>query len=344
MHQSLSFPSGKVEYIFNETIQDALRHYESTEIVFLTNEHIARLYPAIFKGRKCVVIPAGEHTKDLATIGEITRKMLAMEVSRNSLIVGVGGGVITDITGFLASVYMRGTRFGFIPTSLLAMVDAAIGGKNGVNLDLYKNLLGTFNHPEFIIYDPGFLKTLPGNEWSNGFAEIIKYACCFDAEMFDELSSKFLSAFKEDETEIMALIEKCVAIKTRIVQEDEKEQNIRKMLNFGHTAGHAIENLYEMPHGHAVSIGMVVASSLSEQVCGLPRSATDRLIQTLNQYYLPVQYLIDVDKVMELLKRDKKRNNGKMDYILLENIGKATICTLDFDVIEKTLHGYAGHH
>ncbi len=342
MQQTVSFPSGKVEFYFRKKTEDVLDSIEDEDIVFLTNEHIARLYPSLFKGRKCIVIPAGEHTKDLTTLGELARKMLAAEVNRKTLIVGVGGGVITDITGFLASVYMRGIRFGFVPTSLLGMVDAAIGGKNGVNLDLHKNTLGTFAHPEFIVFDPGFLKTLPGAEWSNGFAEIIKYACCFDPEMFAELSGKFLSAYKEDDTDMMALIKKCVDIKTGIVRDDEKEAGLRKLLNFGHTAGHAIENLYSLPHGHAVSIGMIVACGLSQKVCGLDKGVTEKLTNTLAQYYLPVAYRMDVQKVMELLKMDKKRNKGQMDYILLERPGAAVIKPLDFELIENTLVDYAG--
>ena len=342
MRQTVNFPSGQVEYFFQTPVAEVLANYADHEVVFITNEHIARLYAWLFSGYKCFVIPAGEHTKDLATVGELAAKMLAAEVSRKSLIVGVGGGVITDITGFLASVYMRGTKFGFIPTSLLAMVDASIGGKNGVNQDLYKNLLGTFCHPEFILFDPAFLKTLPGTEWSNGFAEIIKYACCFDAGMFDDLSGKFISAFKEDEAEVFELIRKCVAIKTRVVQADEKETGLRKLLNFGHSAGHAIENLYELPHGYAVAIGMVVASLISERVCELDKKVTARLITMLAQYYLPVEYALDVTKVMELLRRDKKRNKARMDYVLLSGLGNAEILPLEFELIENTLREYAG--
>ena len=344
MQQLVSFPSGEVNLIFHGSINDILGFYDKANLVIITNEHLARLYPEYFKNYKTMILPAGEHTKDLQTIGTLTKELLQYEATRKSLLIGVGGGVITDITGFLASIYMRGVKFGFVPTTILGMVDASIGGKNGINMDLNKNILGSFSHPDFIIYDTQFLKTLPGEEWSNGFAEIIKYACLFDINLYNELSNNYVSYYKEDELELLSLIEKCVTMKIKVVSRDEKEAGERKLLNFGHTVGHAIENLYELPHGYAISLGMIIACMISEKITGLDRSVTEKLTGLLQQYYLPVQFSIDPKRVMEILKNDKKRNQDKVDFVLLEQIGKASIHSLPFDIIENTIIEYASNN
>jgi 3-dehydroquinate synthase len=348
MQQTIVFPSGTVDYHFiqqgegAENPLDIIKaRYDMAHVVFITNEHIFRLYPQLFKGSKCLVLPPSEQTKDLTTISAQAKALMNMEATRKTLLVAVGGGVITDIAGFLASVYMRGISFGFIPTSLLGMVDAAIGGKNGVNLGLNKNMIGTIRQPEFIIFDTAFLNSLPGEEWSNGFAEVIKYACIFDAPLFEELGRNSCNAYKtDDEVAISKIIERCVAWKNKTVLEDESEQGVRKLLNFGHTAAHAIEHMYELSHGKAVGIGMIIASMLSERVTGLDRSVTDQLKHLLSLYHLPVKLQIDAKKAMEILKMDKKRNDDTIDYILLEKVGKAVIKPLPFETIEKALATY----
>jgi 3-dehydroquinate synthase len=341
MQQSISFPSGEVKYIFQQPFEELLQTYDKQNTVLLTNEHIAKLYPHLFKDYRTLVIPPLESSKDLHTIEKLAKEMLQMEATRRTTLIGVGGGVVTDIAGFLASVYMRGISFGFVPTSLLGMVDAAIGGKNGVNVGMNKNILGTFSQPGFILFDTRFLDTLPDDEWSNGFAEIIKYACIFDASMFDELSRNSISYYKDKNDEALtSLIERCVEWKNKTVLEDEHEYGVRKLLNFGHTAAHAIEQLYELPHGKAVGIGMVIASIISTGETGLDMTAVDRLKTVLDQYHLPVRIKIDAEKAMQLLQMDKKRVNNTIDYILLERIGKAVVRPLPFDVIKKALARY----
>jgi 3-dehydroquinate synthase len=291
-----------------------------------------------------LVVPPSESSKDMHTIESLAKGLLSAEATRSTVLVGVGGGVVTDITGFLASVYMRGVSFGFVPTSLLGMVDAAVGGKNGVNIGMNKNIAGTIAQPEFILYDAGFLDTLPDDEWSNGFAEIIKYACIFDAPLFTELSNQNISFFKHDKAATENLMERCVHWKNKTVTEDEREQGIRKLLNFGHTAAHAIENLYEIPHGKAVAIGMVIACMISEDVTGLDSRVTTQLRQLLSQYHLPVKMKIDAKKAMDILRLDKKRKGDQIDYILLLQTGQAVTRSLPFDIIEKALAEYDSHH
>ena len=192
--------------------------------------------------------------------------MISLNADRQSFIVGVGGGVVTDLAGFVASIYMRGIRFAFVPTSILAMVDASVGGKNGIDVGVYKNLVGVINQPEFLLYDYSFLETLPGEEWVNGFAEIVKHACIKDGDMFSFLEENSLTAFRSSLNTAGSLIRKNVEIKYNVVSQDETETGERKLLNFGHTIGHAIENTSKLAHGSAISIGMVVACRISERI------------------------------------------------------------------------------
>ena len=341
MQQTVSFPSGDVEYMFQAAFEDIWKAYDKQHTVIITDEHISRLYGRFFKGIKTIVLPPGESNKDLHNIAAMARQLLEMEATRKTLIIGVGGGVITDIVGFIASVYMRGVKFGFVPTTLLGMVDAAIGGKNGVNVGMNKNIIGTITQPAFILYDTTFLNSLPDDEWSNGFAEIIKYACIFDKELFEELSKNSISYYQDqNDPALEQLIERCATLKNKTVVADEKETGNRKLLNFGHTAAHAIENMYELPHGKAVGIGMVIACMISEKVTGLDKQVTERVKTLLSQYHLPVRMNIDAKKAMEILRMDKKRNDETIDYILLEKIGTAAIRALPLTVIENALVDY----
>lgn len=340
MQQLVTFPSGKVIYITGLVGEEFILSRDAEHTVLVTDEHIAGLYPHFFRKHRTLVVRPTEADKSMETIMRLSYELLRMGATRKTILVGVGGGIVSDITGFLAAIYMRGIAFGFVPTTLLGMVDAAIGGKNGVNLGLNKNILGTIRQPSFIFYDTQFLKTLPDEEWSNGFAEIIKYACIFDAEMYGALKKNNISFYKQDAEALSALIEKCVAWKNKTVIEDERETGIRKLLNFGHTAGHAIENLYDLSHGKAVGIGMVIACMVSCNAVQLDAKAVTELKELLTQYHLPVKIKLDTASVMELLRMDKKRNDDDVDYIVLEKIGEGAIKTLPFAEIEKVLSEY----
>jgi 3-dehydroquinate synthase len=298
---------------------------QKQQTVLITDENVFKLYPQKFEGWKTIVIKPGEIYKQQAAVDEIIKKLIELQADRSTFIVGVGGGVVTDIAGYAASVYMRGLRFGFVPTTILAMVDASIGGKNGVDVGLYKNLVGTINQPKFIIYDYVFLQSLPHTQWINGFAEIIKHAAIKDAALFTFLENNSIQSFKNDNSLLSNLIVKNVQLKTAVVVNDEFETGERKLLNFGHTFGHAIENVYQLPHGYAISIGMVLAASISEATNNFETSQKDRLIKLLQQYELPIQQKIDADKVLSLLKLDKKMINNTMNFILLNKIGDAII-------------------
>jgi 3-dehydroquinate synthase len=341
MQYSLSFPGGTVKYTFQAALSELLGSYTSADCILLIDSKLAETYGNSFSGYRQILLEAGEEQKSLHQAASVTAQLLQYEAHRGTTLIGIGGGITTDICGFVAATYMRGLRFGFVPTTLLAMCDAAIGGKNGVNFGLQKNLLGTIQQPEFIFYDTRFLETLPAAEWSNGFAEVIKYACLFDRALFDELSQHDLGNYQNNSEALQLLIERCVNWKNNIVLADEHENGRRKLLNFGHTAGHAIETVHKMPHGFAVGIGMLIACNISETILQLDVTIRQQLETLLQRYGLPVAANIDTEAVLSVLKMDKKRSAGSISYILLEDIGKPIIRELDFDEIQLAIKSFA---
>lgn len=346
MRYSVNFPGGTVQYALNGNVADIQAFAGNRQVFIITDSNIAALYPELVSSCKSVVIEASEEHKKLKTVNIIAEKLLELEAHRETLLVGIGGGLVTDITGFVASVYMRGIAFGFVPTTILGMVDAAIGGKNGVNFGLHKNMLGTFRQPEFILYDTAFFSTLPDAEWSNGFAEVIKYGCIFDEVLFEELEKHELDYYKQNPETLNNIIRKCVDWKNKTVLEDETEKGNRKLLNFGHTAGHAVETLYNLPHGQAISIGMLIACIVSENVTGLSSDVYNRLAAVLKQYKLPVSLTLETGKLMEILIMDKKRNNDTINFIVLNKIGEASVQPLPFDAVRQAIDKFsdAGNH
>jgi len=304
-------------------------------VVIITDEHVFKHHKKKFAPRKTIVLQAGEAYKNQAAVDDVVRQLIEAGADRKTYIVGVGGGVVTDIAGYVASVYMRGIRFGFVPTTVLAMVDASIGGKNGIDVGLYKNLVGTINQPDFLLYDVSLLKTLPKEEWINGFAEIIKHACIKDAAMFKQLMANSLSAYKKDERLMSALIRRNASIKAAVVQADEFEQGERRQLNFGHTLGHAIENILELKHGEAIAVGMVAASIFSEKITGFKDTA--KVIAAFEHYGLPTNAAYDKAQVFEVLKMDKKKEKSVMNYVLLNKIGEGTVHQIAITDLEKMM-------
>ena len=293
--------------------------------IFITDENIFAKQSEKFAGWRTVVLKAGEQFKNQKAVDRVIDELIELQADRQTFIVGIGGGVVTDITGFVASTYMRGVKFGFVPTSILAMVDASIGGKNGIDVGAYKNLVGVINHPQFLLYDYSFFETLPDEEWVNGFAEIIKHACIKDKEMFDFLEENSLEKFQASFSFMGKLIERNVDIKYNVVSNDEQETGERKLLNFGHTIGHAIENVSQLAHGNAISIGMVAACIISESINGLTHADTKRITQLLAKYLLPVTLDFDKEKTWEILQHDKKKSGSDMNFVVLDQIGKGAV-------------------
>lgn len=308
---------------------------KDANIVIVTDENVFSQHEEKLSAYPVIKFAAGEEFKNQQTVDAIIEQLIKLGAHKNTMLIGVGGGVVTDVVGYVAAVYMRGIRFGLVPTSILAMVDAAIGGKNGIDVGVYKNMVGTIRQPEFIFYDYSFLKTLPVKEWVNGFAEVIKHACIKDGLLFKVLEKYSLHEYQADSTLIADLIEKNVAIKCGIVTKDEFEKGDRKLLNFGHTIGHAIENLHGIPHGHAVSIGMIAACNLSVQLNNFHAGDAAKIVRLLTRYHLPVDVETDHAKVFEVLKMDKKRTGDGMHFILLNSIGNAGIKYIPLSELEK---------
>ena len=308
---------------------------DKTHALVITDEHIFGKHQKRFGGWNTIVISAGEQFKVQATIDSIIGQLIEFGADRKTFLVGIGGGVVTDLTGYVAAIYMRGLSFGFVPTSILAMVDASIGGKNGIDVGVYKNLVGTIRQPEFLLYDYSLLKTLPKEEWVNGFAEIIKHAAIKDAGLFRELEKNKLTVYQKDKAALAKLIRRNVAIKSAVVEKDEFEHGERRLLNFGHTLGHAIENLYELSHGQAISLGMVAACMISEQVT--PFKETDRVMGTLKRYGLPTLAEFDPKEVMAVLRMDKKKVKDSMNYVLLNKIGQGIVKVIPINELDKLL-------
>jgi|LGOV01.1.fsa_nt_gb 3-dehydroquinate synthase len=321
--------------------------FTGKKIVVITDENLSRLYGdgLLEKLREAnytvdeIVIKPGEKSKHLNNLGSLYKKLLDLEITRNDLIIAFGGGVVGDLAGFLAATYLRGLKLVQIPTSLLSMVDSSIGGKVAVDLDEGKNLVGTFYHPEIVLIDPELLKTLPKNEFSNGMAEIIKYGCIYDKEMFDEISK--LHYNDEIYKAIVPIIYRSCQIKSEIVSKDELDRGERMLLNFGHTIGHALEKVYnyeKLTHGEAVAIGMYHITKNSEAL-GLTKAGTANQIKgILQQYDLPI--LIDnivKDKIETIMKNDKKRMGDEINFILLKDIGEAYIRPVKIEKINEFL-------
>ena len=335
--KSVHIGSRKVDFYFDAEFGKVDRLVDS-QVVFLTDENIFKAHKAKFRNRKVIVIPPGEHHKNQETVNRIIHDLIEMGADRQTWLVGVGGGVVTDLAGFVASVYMRGIRFGFIPTSILAMVDASIGGKNGIDIGQYKNLLGTINQPTFLLYDFSLLKSLPAREWTNGFAEIIKHACIKDAAMFEMLEKVSPAIFKKEKQVLSEMIIRNVMIKSRVVQKDEFENGDRRLLNFGHTLGHAIETRYSLSHGEAVAIGMVAACRISGQLTGFQE--TGRVVRLLKKYKLPVQLEFDRAETLKMMQMDKKNARAGMRYILLKKTGKGIVQTIPHEKLAELIKNF----
>ena len=339
LKKTFSFSSSKTVCYFDASLAQIGNLVEKDRSVFITDQHIFDLHKKYFKGTKCIQIPAGESFKVQHTVDQIIEQLISFGVDRQTTIIGVGGGVVTDITGYVASVYMRGIPFGFVPTSILGMVDASIGGKNGIDIGNYKNMVGVIRQPGFLFYDVSLLRSLPSEEWVNGFAEIIKHAAIKDISLFTELEKSSINSYRKNKEALTNLIRRNVMIKSGIVQKDEFESHERRLLNFGHTLGHAVENVYKLPHGHAISIGMKAACLISEDMLNF--KGTARVTGLLRQYGLPVDIPVDFGKVVEIMRMDKKKTRDIMHYVLLEKIGNAVIKPIPMNHLEKLLYSIA---
>jgi 3-dehydroquinate synthase len=326
---------GRRSQIYVGKRMDDLDQLIPQHAIIITDQNVDAIYGRLWEKRRKILIGIGEKNKTLATMNYIYSQLLNFGVDRSGFIVGVGGGIVCDIAGFAASTFLRGIDFSFLPTTLLAQVDAAIGGKNGVNFKGFKNMVGTFNQPKFILSDPLVLQTLPPKELQNGFAEIVKHALIADAAMFGYMQQRINAMLDLEPEVINHLITRSVEIKSAIVNRDEHEKGERRKLNLGHTFGHAIEKIAGISHGKAVSIGMVMASKIALQKGYISQNDLSAIAGLLQSVGLPVELLAETDELINAIYMDKKRENDFVHFILPKGIGQVIIEKITIQELKK---------
>lgn len=302
-------------------------------IIVVTDQNLWDAHGHIIDKYPHIIIQQGETHKNLATIEQIHRELLAMEADRSSYIVGFGGGIVTDITGFAASTYMRGIGFGFVATSLLAQVDASVGGKNGVNLDGYKNIIGTFNQPDFVLCDLNILSTLPEREMRAGMGEVLKCAIIGDRYLFDILYDNSFEHIVNSYELMFEIVVRCVKFKASIVAQDEREGGVRKLLNLGHTFGHGVEKCTsKYIHGEAVAIGISIIARLSTSLANLADVQKKEIEHAIEMLSLPSSAEdLSFEQILTAAKSDKKRSGNTIELVLIDKIGECRIASMTIE-------------
>lgn len=307
------------------------KYHKNKRIVVITDNTVKKLHLPAFEKELpeflTITIPPGEESKSREIKAQIEDALSERNFGKDTVLIAFGGGVVGDLTGFVASTYYRGVSFIQVPTTLLAMVDASIGGKTGINTAQGKNLVGTVYQPDAVIVDLEFMKTLPDQEFLNGLAEVIKMACILDKGLFQEIEKNKEGVLQRKEEILLPLIKRSIELKKIIVEKDEQETGLRQILNFGHTVGHALEKAsnYSLKHGFAVSAGMAAESFLAVHQGVLQQQDAERIASLLKDFNLPVSIPkeIGLKPLLGYMEHDKKNRNQEVQCILLENIGQA---------------------
>ena len=285
-----------------------------------------------------ILLPDGEKAKSLSVLVDVYSQLIKMGCDRSSTFLALGGGVVGDAAGFIAATFMRGVDYIQIPTTLLAMVDSSIGGKTGVNLPAGKNLVGAIWQPKAVVIDPKLLESLPEREISSAMGEVIKYGAILDRDLFDLLSSNLKDLLKLANPELLTeVIGICAKLKADVVAEDERESDKRRILNFGHTIGHALETHFgfdNLRHGEAIAYGMLAAGRISIEELRFKKENFELLQEIIGKLPLPALPEFEPEEILQIMQRDKKVKDGKIHFVLLEEIGKAVIVN---DVEKKTI-------
>ena len=302
-------------------------------VIIITDDNVSRLYGDKFPKIPVFSLSPGEESKKLKVIEYLAEQLLQAGIDRSGFVLAVGGGVVCDIAGFLASVYMRGIRCGYVSSTLLSQVDASTGGKNGVNLGGTKNILGTIRQPEFVICDPEMLQTLPEHDYLSGLAELIKTAVIGDKELFDLIEKSFEKIMSRDTDLLAILVTKSVRFKGLVVSEDEKETGLRRILNFGHTFGHAIEMQKGVRHGFAIASGMVLATEFSFKRRYINLVEKERIIRLLERFKLLTELDLTGNQMEKLVLHDKKKTGTEIHFVFTQGVGKAIVEKVPVDEV-----------
>lgn len=318
-------------------IGDAINSLENylpsgRKVVIVTDPNVHRLYKEIINRYDYCLIGLGEPNKTLGTAGKLYGELLARGADRSTFLVGFGGGIVTDVTGFVASTYMRGLRFGFVATTLLAQVDASVGGKNGVNYEGYKNMVGTFNQPDFVLCDPAMLDTLPEREFRAGLAEVVKAAIIADADLFGRIERTTFEALRTDTDLLSDAVSAAIRVKADIVERDERESGDRRKLNLGHTLAHAIEKASNrMNHGEAVAVGTVLIAGAAVKLGALTQADCDRIVNVLTALGFDLTPPVEVKRLLKEVGKDKKNEDGMLRIVLPVGIGDCEVRPMTMD-------------
>jgi 3-dehydroquinate synthase len=321
----LKAKSGSTKVIFSDFEGFISTIRGRTKVLLVTDKNVLGIYGDKMNDLDMIVLEPGESAKTLRSVERIYEYFLEHSVDRSSKIVGVGGGTVSDVTGFAASTFMRGIPFGFAPTTLLAQVDASIGGKNGVNFRGFKNMIGTVRQPEFCLIDFSFLKTLPSDQLMSGMAEVIKCGVILNSKLFEYVEENHSDILSLDDHSLAYAVSETISAKINVVGKDETDNGERMKLNFGHTVGHAIEKVAGLPHGYSIAIGMVAESRLSARKGFLPIAEALRIEELLKAIGLPTRSGISGNDVLEAISKDKKSSGDSINIALPEMIGNGII-------------------
>lgn len=336
---NLSFDIGGRSRIYIGPVSEWLPQLApATGCFVVTDGEVRRCHPTLGTAWPEVQIGRGEACKTLQTVEEVHRRLLAAGADRSSFVVGIGGGIVTDVAGFAAATYMRGISFGFVPTTLLGQVDAAIGGKNGVNVDGYKNMAGTFTQPCFVVCDPALTTTLPDREFRAGLAEAIKAALVGDRDLFELLEGTSYGALRSDMHLLTQVVARAVGVKVGIVNRDERESGERRKLNLGHTLAHAIEKCSDaMNHGEAVAVGTVLVARAAVHLGRLAAEDCRRIERVFEQFGFRLAPPVPVERLLEVVAADKKCERGTLHLVLPTLIGRCEVCDLPLEEFRQLM-------
>ncbi|MFI3305055.1 MAG: 3-dehydroquinate synthase [Rikenellaceae bacterium] len=316
-----------------EALQELL---PAARTIVITDHNIERIYGELLKPFERIVIGEGEEIKTLATVERIYTQLIEMGADRKTFLLGFGGGIVTDITGFVAATYLRGVEFGFVSTTLLSQVDAGVGGKNGVNLGGYKNMVGTFNQPRFVICDVELLRTLNDRETRAGLAEVTKSAIIAAPALFEMLEGLLFEDVRTDEELLCRAIIASVTVKAAIVERDERESGERRKLNLGHTFAHAIEKLSrEMIHGEAVAVGTIIATNISRKLGLISDTDANRIEKIHRDLGFNLTPPLPVTELLGAIMKDKKAEEGSIYMVLPLSIGECEVRKMSFEEVAE---------
>ena len=301
-------------------------------VVVVSDSTIDRLYHSVLAQYDTVLIGLGESVKTMQTVEMIYRRFIELGVDRSTFVLAVGGGIVTDVAGFAASTYMRGVKFGFVSTTLLGQVDASVGGKNGVNVDGYKNMAGTFKQPRFVICDPEMLRTLSDREFRAGLAEVVKAAIIADADLFARIEATTFDDLRSDTDLLTDAVSASIRVKADIVERDERESGDRRKLNLGHTLAHAIEKCTNrLNHGEAVAVGTALIADASVKLGVLTAEDRDRIAGVLKKLGFDLTPPVDVKRLLKEVGKDKKNEDGMLRIVVPIGIGDCDVRPMKMD-------------